>query len=77
MNSIRKPLSHANIVATLALVFAMGGSAIAANRYLSNSTRRINAKVLKSLVKTNTALFNKLSKTAVAAKANVANTAGA
>jgi hypothetical protein len=42
MNSIRKHLSYANIVATLALVFAMGGSAIAAKHYLINSTRQIN-----------------------------------
>jgi hypothetical protein len=49
MNSLRKHLSYANVVATLALVFAMGGSAIAANHYLVNSTKQINPKVLKKL----------------------------
>jgi hypothetical protein len=49
MNSIRRHLSYANIVATLALVFAMGGSAVAANHYLINSTKQINPKVLRKL----------------------------
>jgi hypothetical protein len=49
MNPIRRHLSYANVVATLALVFAMGGSAIAAKHYLINSTRQINPKVLKKL----------------------------
>lgn len=49
MNSIRKHLSYANVVATLALVFAMGGSAIAAKHYLITSTKQINPKVLKKL----------------------------
>jgi len=49
MNSIRTHLSYANIVATLALVFAMGGSALAARHYLINSTRQINPKVIKKL----------------------------
>jgi hypothetical protein len=49
MNSIRRHLSYANIVATLALVFAMSGSALAAKHYLINSTKQINPKVLKKL----------------------------
>jgi collagen triple helix repeat protein len=49
MRSFREHLSYANVVATLALIFAMGGSAIAANHYLINSTRQINPKVLKKL----------------------------
>lgn len=49
MNSIRRHLSYANVVATLALVFAMSGSALAAKRYLVNSTKQINPKVLKKL----------------------------
>jgi hypothetical protein len=49
MNSIRKHLSYANVVATLALVFAMSGSAIAAKHYLINSTKQINPKVIKKL----------------------------
>jgi hypothetical protein len=49
MNSIRRHLSYANVVATLALVFAMSGAAVAAKHYLINSTRQINPKVLKKL----------------------------
>jgi hypothetical protein len=49
MNSIRKHLSYANVVATLALVFAMGGSAIAAKHYLITSTKQIKPSVLKKL----------------------------
>jgi hypothetical protein len=48
-SSIRRHLSYANVVATMALVFAMGGSAIAAKHYLINSTKQINPKVLKKL----------------------------
>ena len=46
---MRQRLSYANVVATLALVFAMSGGALAANHYLINSTKQINPKVLKSL----------------------------
>jgi hypothetical protein len=49
MNPIRKHLSYANVVATLALVFAMSGGALAAKHYLVNSTTQINPKVLKKL----------------------------
>jgi hypothetical protein len=49
MNSIRRHLSYANVVATLALLFAMSGGALAAKRYLVNSTKQINPKVLKAL----------------------------
>ena len=42
-------LTYANVVATLALVFAMSGGALAASHYLINSTRQINPKVLKKL----------------------------
>jgi Collagen triple helix repeat (20 copies) len=49
MNPIRKHLSYANVVATLALLFAMSGGALAASHYLINSTRQINPKVLKKL----------------------------
>jgi hypothetical protein len=45
----RRHISYANIVATLALVFAMSGGALAASRYLITSTKQINPKVLKSL----------------------------
>ena len=43
MNSIRKHLSYANVVATFALVFAMGGSAIATKHYLITSTKQITS----------------------------------
>jgi hypothetical protein len=49
MNSLRRHLSYANIVATLALVFAMSGGALAASQYLINSPKQINPKVLKKL----------------------------
>jgi Collagen triple helix repeat (20 copies) len=49
MRSARKHLSYANIVATLALLFAMSGGALAANRYLINSTKQVNPKVLRKL----------------------------
>ncbi len=46
---VRRHLSYANVVATMALVFAMGGSAIAAKHYLISSTSQISPQVLKSL----------------------------
>ena len=49
LSAIRRRLSYANVVATLALVFAMSGSALAAKHYLINSTKQINPKVLKKL----------------------------
>ncbi|HEY1451131.1 MAG TPA: hypothetical protein VGF47_09265 [Solirubrobacteraceae bacterium] len=49
MHRIRRRLSYANVVATLALLFAMSGGALAANHYLVNSTKQINPKVLKKL----------------------------
>ncbi len=49
MNFLRRPLSYANVTATLALVFAMSGGAMAASRYMVNSTKQINPKVLKAL----------------------------
>jgi hypothetical protein len=42
-------LTYANIVATLALVFAMSGGALAASHYLITSTKQISPKVLKQL----------------------------
>ena len=44
-----RTLSYANVTATLALIFAMSGGALAANHYLINSTKQINPKVLKKL----------------------------
>ena len=49
MSPLRKHLSYANVVATLALVFAMSGGALAASHYLINSTKQISPKVLKKL----------------------------
>ena len=44
-----KRFSYANVTATLALVFAMSGGALAANHYLISSTKQISPKVLKKL----------------------------
>jgi Collagen triple helix repeat (20 copies) len=49
MRFARRHLSYANIAATLAVVFAMSGGALAASHYLINSTKQINPKVLKAL----------------------------
>jgi hypothetical protein len=49
MNSIRRHLSYANVVATLALVFAMSGGALAASHYLITKTSQIKPSVLKKL----------------------------
>jgi hypothetical protein len=49
MGAIRRHLSYANVVATMALVLAMGGSALAANHYLISSTKQIKPSVLKKL----------------------------
>jgi hypothetical protein len=46
---MRRHLTYANVAATLALVFAMSGGALAAKHYLINSTRQINPKVLRKL----------------------------
>jgi hypothetical protein len=47
--SIRRRFSYANVVATTALVFAMGGTAIAAQHYLITSTKQIKPSVLRTL----------------------------
>jgi hypothetical protein len=46
---MHRRLTYANVAATLALVLAMSGGAFAAGRYLINSTRQINPKVLRQL----------------------------
>jgi hypothetical protein len=48
-DSVRRHLTYANVVATLALFFAITGGALAAKHYLINSTKQINPKVLKAL----------------------------
>lgn len=45
----QKRLTYANVVATLALVFAMSGGAVAASHYLITSTKQISPKVIKKL----------------------------
>ena len=49
IRGIRGRLTYANVAATLALVLAMSGGALAASHYLINSTKQINPKVLKKL----------------------------
>ncbi|MGN6371909.1 MAG: hypothetical protein ACTHM1_02825 [Solirubrobacteraceae bacterium] len=49
VSRIRKRVTFAHVVATVALVFAMSGGALAANRYLITSTKQISPKVLHSL----------------------------
>jgi hypothetical protein len=49
MTRFRRHLSYANVVATLALLFAMGGGALAAGHYLITSTHQISPKVLHKL----------------------------
>jgi hypothetical protein len=79
---MRRHINYANVVATLALVFAMSGGALAAKHYLVTKTNQISPKVLKSFTATNTALYKKLSKSVIvtnaanAAKAGSATTAG-
>jgi hypothetical protein len=48
-SAIRSRLTYANVVATLALVFAMSGGALAASHYLITSTKQIKPGVLASL----------------------------
>lgn len=49
MQRPRFRLTYANVVATLALVLAMGGSAVAASHYLITSKKQISPKALKEL----------------------------
>jgi hypothetical protein len=49
LRPFRSRLTYANVVATLALVFAMTGGAVAAGHYLITSTKQISPKVLASL----------------------------
>jgi hypothetical protein len=49
ITALRKRLSYANVTATLALLFAMSGSALAASHYLITSTKQIKPSVLTSL----------------------------
>jgi hypothetical protein len=49
MTKLRRRLSYANITATLALLFAMSGGALAATHYVITSTKQISPKVRKEL----------------------------
>jgi hypothetical protein len=49
LSSIRRHITYTNVAATLALVLAMSGGALAASRYLINSTRQIKPSVLRYL----------------------------
>jgi hypothetical protein len=49
MNPLRRRLSYANVAATLAVVFAMTGGALAADHYLITSTGQIKPSILKKL----------------------------
>lgn len=72
---MRRHLNYANVVATLALVFAMSGGALAAKHYLINSTKQINPKVLKKL-KGNTGKTGKTGTTGPQGPAGVNGTNG-
>lgn len=48
-SNLGRRFTYANVVATLALVFAMSGGALAASKFLITSTKQISPKVLKSL----------------------------
>jgi hypothetical protein len=47
--SMRRHFSYANVAATLALLFAMSGGALATTHYLLNSVSQINPRVLAKL----------------------------
>ncbi len=46
---VRKHLTYTNAMVTVAVVFAMSGGAYAANKYVINTTKQINPKVLANL----------------------------
>jgi hypothetical protein len=47
--SFTRHLSYSNVVATVALIFAMGGTAIASSRYIITSTSQIKPSVRRAL----------------------------
>ena len=49
LRRLRPRLTYANVAATLALVFAMGGSAVAASHYLITAKKQISPKALKEI----------------------------
>jgi len=75
LKALRRNLTYANVTATLALVFAMSGGALAAKHYLVNSTKQINPTVIKSLETTDRKVFAQLAKSVPVASAISAGTA--
>ncbi len=75
MKALRRNLSYANVTATLALLFAMSGGALAAKHYLLNSTSQVNPRVLRSLETTDRKIFVQLSRSVTVAGAINAGTA--
>jgi hypothetical protein len=49
MSRLRNRLTYANVAATLALVFAMSGGALAASKFIVTSTKQIKPSVLAQL----------------------------
>jgi hypothetical protein len=49
LKRVRTRMTYANVVASLALVFAMSGGAYAASRYIITSTKQIKPSVLSTL----------------------------
>jgi hypothetical protein len=47
---VKPRLTYSNVVATLALFFALSGGALAAKHYVIGSTNQINPKVLRALM---------------------------
>jgi hypothetical protein len=47
--AVRRRMSYANVVATLALLFAMSGGALAASKFIITSTKQIKPSVLAQL----------------------------
>ena len=66
---LRRNLSYANVTATLALLFAMSGGALAAKHYLINSTKQLNPRVLRSLETTDRKVFVQLARSVTVAGA--------
>ena len=75
MKALRRNLSYANVTATLALVFAMSGGALAAKHYLVNSTSQVNPRVLRSLETTDRRVFVQLARSVTVAGALTAGNA--
>src|SRR5882724_631145 len=75
MRRMGRHLSYANVTATLALVLAMSGGAIAAKHYLLTSTAQIKPEVIRSLEAKDRSIFRKLARSVTIANATSAATA--